>query len=361
MNYKSTINILILFVFMISCQKKTINIICIGDSITQGKIQSNDSVNELSYRYWLWEMLDSSGYKVNMLGTNTTWFKEKKDSLQKPLVSRYTGHIFPRNHEAFYGINTTKFLNGNFYHDSVFYPPFSKRIENLKPDIALIHLGTNDQIGKIDSTIHNLNEIIHLLFLQNPKIHIILAKLNTPWKAAINHSIDSIAINARNSNSGIKITVIDHASGWINSPKANGSMTYDWAHPNERGQKRMALKWYRAILSSNDNEKPVFNSKPMIHEIQDTSVFVSWSPARENFWIQGYELKLNNKTVNWRFSEEDNKKQCIALVEDTFYRINELTPGTSYNLIVRAIDYAGNVSESESLKFSTTLTANSAN
>jgi hypothetical protein len=34
-------------------------VLSLGDFITQGKVEG-DSIKELSYRYWLWEKLDSA-------------------------------------------------------------------------------------------------------------------------------------------------------------------------------------------------------------------------------------------------------------------------------------------------------------
>jgi hypothetical protein len=70
-----------------------LKILSFGDSITQGKVVG-DSIKELSYRYWLWEKLDSAGYKVDMVGSTPIWFTENRSKRQKALISPYTGHTF---------------------------------------------------------------------------------------------------------------------------------------------------------------------------------------------------------------------------------------------------------------------------
>ena len=66
-----------LFLLLILCQSRIAKVLCCGDSITQGKV-AGDTIKELSYRYWLWEKLDSADYKVNMVGSNPIWFTENK-------------------------------------------------------------------------------------------------------------------------------------------------------------------------------------------------------------------------------------------------------------------------------------------
>ena len=84
-----------------------LNVICFGDSITQGKVVG-DSIIQLSYRYWLWEKLDSAGYNVDMLGTNNIWHQENRLNRVKVPVSPYTGHTFDTDHEGYYGIKTDR-------------------------------------------------------------------------------------------------------------------------------------------------------------------------------------------------------------------------------------------------------------
>lgn len=339
----NTLILLVLFFAISACQPKMLNVVCIGDSITQGKT-NNDTISELSYRFWFWQKLDSAGYKVNMLGSNNRWFKENPKKRVSIPKSAYTNHIFATSHEAFYGIKTAELLNGGFTHDSIKYQPLQQRLLTYqKPNLALIHIGTND--GESDSlkTINNLKQIIETVYLRNPKVVILLAKLNTPWVRFVNHAIDPIVAEFKIKYPKLIIKPVDMASGWVNCPNAIGTMTLDWTHPNTLGQKNMANKWFKAFESINDKTKPKFNTEVKVIAQNDSTINISWQPATDNKYIAGYNVYLNNQLVNWRFSDCDaQNKQCIALVKVNNYTVTGLKTFTNYNIYVTAVDFAGN-------------------
>ncbi len=232
-----------------------IRIVCIGNSITQGKsMQTNVTVpasfgkitDQLSYRFWLWQSLDSLGLNVDFVGTNHIWFQEVGSLAVTTPTSAYTGHTFPRGHEAFYGIKTAGFVAGTTS-DNIVYPAFSVRSKNFTADIALIHLGTND--NDIDSVLtrDNIYTVIDLLRAQNDSVIIILAKTITGWKA-VNKLVDRMCVAKTSDKS--PVIPIDLATGFINDNLTYGTMTWDWVHPNQKGQKFMAQRWFDKILSS---------------------------------------------------------------------------------------------------------------
>lgn len=232
-----------------------IRIVCIGNSITQGKsLTPNVTVpatfgtitDQLSYRFWLWQSLDSLGLNVDFVGTNHIWFQEVGSLAVTTPVSAYTGHTFPRSHEAFYGIKTAGFVSGTTS-DNIVYPPFSTRSKNFTADIALIHLGTNDNDVDSVQTRENIYTVIDLLRAQHDSIIIILAKTITGWKA-VNKLVDRVCVAKGTAKS--PVIPIDLATGFINDNLAYGTMTWDWVHPNQKGQKFMAKRWYDKILSS---------------------------------------------------------------------------------------------------------------
>jgi hypothetical protein len=63
-----------------------LKILSFGDSITQGKVVG-DSIKELSYRYWLWEKLDSPAIK-------SIWLEVLPSGLQK-IDQNGKKHLFP--------------------------------------------------------------------------------------------------------------------------------------------------------------------------------------------------------------------------------------------------------------------------
>ena len=326
---------------------RTLSVMCIGNSITQGKV-TGDSITELSYRYWLWEKLDSAGYMVDFTGGNSIWFNEDRMNPVKHPVSPYTGHVFDNDHESYYGINTREFLKGGFVHDSVKYASFAERIRPFKPDVALIHLGSNDDEKDSAESIHNLEEIINVLYRQDPSTAVILAKLNTPWKGFINNSVDGIVRREKAAHPGLLIHTVDMASGWVNRPDLPGTMTLDWAHPNTKGQKIMAEKWYRAIESLHDSVPPQFDNPGLtFKKTTDTTLLVSWQPAMDDKWVEGYDVFVDGEKVNWRYSGgESHDRQCLALVPGTQYVIEGKLPEKGSRMTVSACDYGNNCTSS---------------
>ncbi|GEO11880.1 hypothetical protein SAE01_43760 [Segetibacter aerophilus] len=258
-----------------SCQPRIAKVLCFGDSITQGKVV-NDTIKELSYRYWLWEKLDSAGYKVDMVGSNPIWFNENKTRRLKPLISPYTGHAFDGDHEGYYGIQTGETLKGGFMHDGVKYESFKERLKRIDaPDYAFVHIGTNDGKNDSVSTVNSLKQIVEELFKQNRKMHIFLSKLNTPWVCFVSNSIEPLIAEFKTQYPKIRLTMVDMASGWINCPTDLGTMTFDWVHSNELGQKTMAANWFQAFKSIGDRQKPTFIADIKVTEQTDTTATIT--------------------------------------------------------------------------------------
>jgi lysophospholipase L1-like esterase len=331
------------FSVFVSCQRSVVRVLCFGDSITQGKV-AGDTIKELSYRYWLWEKLDSAGYRVDMIGSNSNWFTEDKSNPLKRPVSPYTGHTFDNDHEGYYGIKTGETLKGGFTHDNVHYARLHERLEKIAaPDCAFIHIGTND--GKADSltTINSLKQILEELYLRNTSMHIFLAKLNTPWVYFVNNAIESLVMELKSRHPKIKLTFVDMAAGWINCPEAPGSMTLDWVHPNVAGQKMMAEHWFKAYKSIGDKRKPSFQTSISLTGQTDSTATISWLPATDNRYIAGYDVLLDGKKVNWHRSGcGNNTNPATTLVPDTQFQLIKLKKGTPYTVRLMAWDYANN-------------------
>jgi hypothetical protein len=224
-----------------------IRIVCMGNSITQGNINKTTNViNQMSYRFALWQKLDSAGIDIDMVGYTNLWFDEKSNNLVTPPVSKYTGHVFDRDHDAYYGINSTNLLNGDSYvgWTGAALPSLVVRLNSYTADIALLHIGTNDADNIVNTTVSNIKAIIDALRVKNPNIVVFVAKTITTWKA-INAKVDQIAIDKNTVQS--PVIAVDLATGFINDTKLAGCMTYDWVHPNPLGQEFMAKRWFEAI------------------------------------------------------------------------------------------------------------------
>ncbi len=237
---------LILFGFHALAQSP-IRIVCMGNSITQGKIDKTSKViTQLSYRPCLWEKLDSAGINVDMVGYTNLWFDETVSNMAITPVSQYTGHVFDRDHDSFYGITSGGLLNGDSSSGwtGSALPKLSDRLKTYTADIALLHIGTNDADAAVNTTVSNIETIIDALRVNNPKVVVFVAKLITVWKP-INAKVDQIVTNKSTEVS--PVIAVDLATGFINDISKPGCMTYDWVHPNPLGQEFMAKRWFAAI------------------------------------------------------------------------------------------------------------------
>jgi hypothetical protein len=313
--------------------------VCIGNSITQGKIGlKGDSSYEYSYRPWLWEMLIRAGFKVDMVGFHPYFFDEKVGSLSMKFEAH--GVSFDRDCEAYYGITSDAFVNGSESKGwtGAPLPKFSERINDAEkgytPDIALIHIGTNDPDStgeQVEATRRNIGEIIRVLRGKNPAVVVIIAKLITGWKK-INTQIDAICQEWHTGQS--PVIQVDMATGFINDPKVEGTMTYDHVHPNKAGQLFMMKRWYDAIVQNlQDTVPPSMVGKLLVmHQFRNRAT-LSWAAATDNYGIKAYEVLVNGKLIT-------TTNQNIL-----HYTLKNLQSGQQYKIRIRAKDWAGNTSK----------------
>jgi hypothetical protein len=89
---------------------------------------------------------------------------------------------------------------------------------------------------------------------KNPAVVVLVAKLITGWKK-INGQIDALCQEWHTAQS--PVVPVDMATGFINDPKAEGTMTYDHVHPNKAGQLFMMERWYNAIIKVSKDHKSI--------------------------------------------------------------------------------------------------------
>ena len=217
----------------------------LGDSITQGK------AGRASYRYWLWNQLNSFGYDVDFVGSTT---------------NNFNGPPFPeafdRDHEGHWGWRTDEIL-----------VEISSWATATQPDIVLIHLGHNDiwQGQTISSTTNELSQLIQILQTVNSKVTVLLAQVipSTPSALAalptFNAAIPQVAANTTTPES--RVIVVDHFAGF--DPFVD---TYDGVHPNAVGEQKMAEQWISAlqtILGSPPNISLTFPVEGSLLEMRE--------------------------------------------------------------------------------------------
>jgi lysophospholipase L1-like esterase len=221
---KISINlILLLSLIVISAtstaeEKQLVNILCIGDSVTQG----GHLIGEYTYRLPLQNRLNNHPtIKADFIGTQ---HKGLDDSFQWP------SHFDP-DHQSYYGAKTQEvadLLTANI-----------QALETI--DIAIIHLGSNDQADVSESTVTQpLTKIINLLRNNNSEVNIIIIQIPGDYNDLMHYLTWKVAYDLNQENSPIK--VIPLFLTWDMNID-----TFDGAHPNLVGQEKIANLVYEKI------------------------------------------------------------------------------------------------------------------
>jgi hypothetical protein len=208
-----------------SHQSNGIKILPLGDSITQS------DARHLSYRYPLWKMLVDTNIPFDFVGSENGHF------WGSPGWPDYRGKAFDPDHEGHWGWKTDQVLDN-----------LDSWLQGYTVDIALLHLGTNDIFyGESNaSTYKELREIVHLLRQKNPQVSILLAKLipvagDENQITIFNAGLDEVAKALNTPES--KVILVDMEAGY--QARADN---FDGIHPNGRGEVKMALKWFKAMM-----------------------------------------------------------------------------------------------------------------
>jgi lysophospholipase L1-like esterase len=212
-------------------EQRPVRLLPLGDSITQGGRRDRE---EYTYRYPLFCMLTEAGVDFDFIG-----------SMQRGLHADATwpdchGVPFDPDHEGHYGWKTAR-VREELAGWMETYP--------APPDIALIHLGTNDQKAqdRRETIIEPLRGIIGILREANPNVVVLVGHLNFNGGAAlkIRPLVEEMA--AEMSTERSPVITVHHYRGWIEHPRIEDTDTFDWAHPNPKGQRKMAAGWFQAM------------------------------------------------------------------------------------------------------------------
>ena len=134
-----------------SVETRPVNIMPLGDSITQG-----DSDHD-TYRRPLWKSLEGDGYDVDFVG-----------SLRRHHRGTAPHTDFDMDHEGHWGWRVDEILDR-----------IRDWLEAHEPDVVLVHLGSNDvfQRQSIESTIVELRQLIDTIHGVRPEATILLAQI----------------------------------------------------------------------------------------------------------------------------------------------------------------------------------------
>ena len=210
-----------------------VRILALGDSITQG---GNKNRPEYTYRLPLQMILHKNKIAYDFVGSQK---KGLQEDFEWPDVAG--GVPFDPDHEGYYGNKTAKAVGKAM-----------ERYDNYKipPDIVLVHLGTNDQKhGNFEENVGQpLREAIEFFRSKNPRVVVLLGHLNfNGGKPAmeIRGIVEKLAKEMDSKKSPVK--TVHHYRGWKENPEDVYTDTFDWAHPNLKGQEKMAVNWWNVM------------------------------------------------------------------------------------------------------------------
>ena len=196
-----------------------VKILPIGDSITQGGRLGE----EYTYRLPLRDLLQDEGVLADYIGSRTEGLDP---GFQWPAS-------FDADHEGYYGQTTRDVVRQVEAH----LPALDA------PDIALVHLGTNDSGWRsATDVVAPLKSLIGELRRQNPRVTVLVALPAKPVRAGgmlLRWELWLMALGASTRDS--PVVTVDQSS------EAQRQATFDGVHPSPDGQRQMASRWLQAI------------------------------------------------------------------------------------------------------------------
>ncbi len=199
---------------------RTIRIMPLGDSITQGNTQTD------SYRRPLWKLFQDARLDVDFVGS------QRENNGGPPPNSD-----FDRDHEGHWGWRADEILAS-----------IDGWARSAQPDVVLIHLGSNDVFADQGNagTLQELGAIVERLRAANPAVRVLLAQIiptsrpgRDPQIVDLNSAIPALA--ARLSSAASPVVAVDHHTGFDPARE-----TRDGTHPNAAGEAKMANRWFAA-------------------------------------------------------------------------------------------------------------------
>lgn len=125
-------------------------------------------------------------------------------------------------------------------------------MRNARPDVVLIHLGTNDswQGRPAAATVGSLGNIIDKVRQVNPGARIFLAQIIPATLPNLNGLASQVnalipGLAAAKTSAASPVTVVDQATGFNAAAD-----TSDGVHPTQNGQNKMGARWFEAMVAA---------------------------------------------------------------------------------------------------------------
>ena len=259
--------------------QKTIRILPLGNSITQGENQGVDNYNTWRRQlYFDLGTIFTAPDTFDFIGSENTAFP---------------GNPFPNNdfdpdHEGHWGWRSDEIQSN-----------LSSWLSNLDtPDFVLMHLGSNDCFAsqQVASTIAELEAIIDTLRLFNPAVTTLVAQIIPspsidPCINELNDSIPDLAL--RKNQVGSPVIVVDQHTGFDAATE-----TYDGIHPNLLGEMKVAARWFSALQPLITSLLPL----ELLHfsaTSKDQNVQLTWD-TEDEIGIEGFAVEKSYDLQSFR-------------------------------------------------------------
>lgn len=209
-----------------------VRVVCIGDSITQGRAGGGGNVPTWSWRYPLWQQCVDAKLAVEFVGSMTTGFEGS------PTYAAHAGKTFVNHHEGRWGWTTRGVADA-----------LVEASKGWTADVAVVFLGTNDKIKEQgqEPTLKAMRDIVAVLRGRNAKVKIAIGLTFQEWEPfpALSKAYTALAAELTTATSPV-ITVAT-ADGWVSKPDLPNTLTVDWVHPNPAGDAHIATRVFAAI------------------------------------------------------------------------------------------------------------------
>lgn len=242
-NITKLIFILLCFASFFSTLQAKVTIMPLGDSITWDW-HYNDPRNDTQrhgYRNYLWYKLQTAGYDVDFVGTL------RNGSAVSP--------SFDGDNQGYTGRTTHQIA------DLVY-----DKLQQVSPDIILLHIGTNDSMYYSPYDMSGLESILDKIDTYEKNYHkhitVILARIIPlpkagSWVPNFNNTLDSMAATRVNNGDDIKVVNMNVISSLV-----------DGIHPTDSGYQQMATLWFNALKDPiNDRKEDYAWLIPVYHVI----------------------------------------------------------------------------------------------
>ncbi|MBX0334109.1 SGNH/GDSL hydrolase family protein [Pontibacter sp. HSC-14F20] len=315
-------------IFEVYPQAQPIRIMPLGNSITQGNMEF------VSYRYPLWKKLIDAEVNFEFVGSHTT------NNGGTPTFLDYNGQSFSNRNEGHWGWTTDQILAN-----------IAQWAGTYKPDIVLMHLGTNDTFMNqgIDNTVDELKAVIAAIHDNSPGVTILLAKLipadgqvvGTDQARNIqllNQRIEAL-VDAQPAD-GPPIILVDQNTGFV---AMEGKDTYDGIHPDSSGMERMAQVWFEAIMNEITIPLPV-----ELHSFKgiatQSGVRLEWETASE-LDNEFFEVQRGQSVTEFDSIGRVEGAGTTSLPQSYTYQDKKAGNGVNYYRL-RQVDFDGTASYS---------------